>query len=260
MWTPKIPFFQKDPAAEYRCPVPTIFPKFQGGQIAALYTGARSGGDFFDAVTTDHRLVFMLLDIAGKREEALHIAAHVQEKFRADAPVIFGERNKNDAEGVTELLLNVNRAIIGAVGGAHMSSAFVGSYSLNLGILFYVNAGHTPGLIKDSSGVSLLEATGLPLGLFSHATHDAQMCVMEPGSVLLLTSRGIVESKRKRKEFGIERVRETLLNRAFDDASSVCSAALNAVEEFMDGKTPDNDLTTLALLRNAVKRSAVAGN
>lgn len=252
MWIPKIPFFNKqEDKTGYRRPAPTVFPKLDSVQIAALYKGARMGGDFFDVVTTASRLVFLMLDIAGKREKALHIAAHVQDKFRVSTPQVFAKTEVNEAEAATELLLEVNRTIIGAVGGTHFSAGFLGCYSLELGTLCYINAGHTPALLKDSSGVSMLEANGLPLGLFSHATHDAQMCVLEPGAALMLVSRGIVECKHRRREFGIASMREVLAGTKSTNPQEVCSAALAAVEEFTDGAAEKNDLTTLTLIRPA---------
>lgn len=251
MWTSKIPFLKKESAVDYRRPIPTTFPELEGGQMAGLYKGARTGGDFYDVVSTQSRLIFLLLDIAGKREEALHIAAHVQDKFRYSAPKAFAHQDVNEAVAVTELLLHVNRTILEAAKGTHFSAAFLGCYSLTLGTLCYVNAGHTPALLKDSSGVTLLEANGLPLGLFSHATHDAQMCVLEPGAALLLVSRGIIECKHRRREFGIESVRQTLLNTSASDAHQLCNAALDAVQQFANGSSLENDLTTMALIRPA---------
>jgi serine phosphatase RsbU (regulator of sigma subunit) len=261
MWIPKIPFFNnKGEKAGFRRPEPTVFPKVDGVQMAALYKGARTGGDFYDAVTTPSRVVFLMLDIAGKREEALHIAAHVQDMFRVSAPKRFGPTEVNEAEAATDLLLEVNRTIIGACGGTHFSAGFLGCYSLAYGTLCYINAGHTPALLKDSSGVSLLEASGLPLGLFSHATHDAQMCVLEPGAALVLVSRGIVECKHRRREFGIGSMKEMLANTPTSNPNDVCSAALAAVEEFADRASEKNDQTTLTLIRPTMARVAVAAS
>jgi serine phosphatase RsbU (regulator of sigma subunit) len=261
MWIPKIPFFNKPEKIGYRRPEPTVFPKIDGVQMAALYKGARTGGDFYDAVTTPSRVVFLMLDIAGKREEALHIAAHVQDKFRVSAPKRFGPAGVNEAEAATDLLLEVNRTIIDAVGGTHFSAGFLGCYSLDYGTLCYINAGHTPALLKDSSGVSLLVASGLPLGLFSHATHDAQMCVLEPGATLVLVSRGIVECKHRRREFGIDSMKEVLAGTATSNPNEVCSAALAAVAEFADGAKYTNDMTTLTLIRpTASSRVAAAAS
>src|SRR3954464_3545310 len=126
MWIEKIPFLKHKEKTGYRRPEPTVFPKVAGAEMAALYKGARTGGDFYDAVATGSRVVFLMLDIAGKREEALHIAAHVQEKFRAAAPKVFEPVEVNEAEAATELLLTVNRTIIDACGGTHFSAGFLG--------------------------------------------------------------------------------------------------------------------------------------
>ena len=261
MWIPKIPFFNKQEKTGYRRPEPTVFPKLDSVQIAALYKGARTGGDFYDVVTTPTRLVFLMLDIAGQRETALHIAAHVQDKFRVSAPKVFAKTEVNEAEAATELLLEVNRTIISAVGGTHFSAGFLGCYAFDLGTLCYINAGHTPALLKDSSGVTMLEASGLPLGLFSHATHDAQMCVLEPGAALMLVSRGIVECKHRRREFGIASMKELLAGTKSTNPQEVCSAALAAVEEFTDRAPEKNDMTTLTLIRPATTRvNAVAAS
>lgn len=259
MWTPKIAFLQpKEPAIDYRVPAPTVFPNVAGGHIAALYKAARSGGDFYDLVLTGSRMVFVLLDISGQRQEALHIAAHVQDAFRAEVPRLFGDQSANEAEGLTDLLLTLNRTIINAASGPHFSAGFLACYSLDLGTLFYINAGHTPALLKDSSGITVLEATALPLGLFSHATQDAQMCVLEPGATLLLVSRGIIESKQRRREFGLQKVREVLEKKPFHDPHQLCAVVLAAVQEFANGKSAENDLTTLALVRPAVAASLTA--
>jgi hypothetical protein len=49
-----------------------------------------------------------------------------------------------------------------------------------------------------------LEASGLPLGIFSHATQSASTCGLVPGAALLLVSRGIIEAEHNDREFGLE--------------------------------------------------------
>ena len=48
------------------------------------------------------------------------------------------------------------------------------------------------------------------MGLFSHATCDAALVALPPGAALLLVSRGVLEGKRKREEFGLDRVKSGL--------------------------------------------------
>src|SRR6185369_10309599 len=169
--------FQKRPVATQRVPAPTDFPVFEGAELAAAYCGARMGGDFFDVLLSPTgRVVFAMMDIAGIRADALNIAAHVQDVFRAKVPVLFSSEDFNEAEAVTELGIELNRAIMEAAGGARCAPAFLASYSPQIGTITCVNAGHMPGFVVDNSDIILLASNGVPLGLFSHAIHDAQIC------------------------------------------------------------------------------------
>lgn len=248
----RLPFLQATEERPLRQPVSTLLPTLPTLDIAALYRAARMGGDFYDfAITPEGRLVFLLLDIAGKRKEALDIAASVQEQFREQAPRMFQGGDLNQSEAVNGLTVLLNRAILKAEDGVRHAPAFLGCYDPGLGTLTWVNAGHTPALLKDAQGISLLQANGIPLGLFSHATHDAAVGVMQPGSALLVVSKGLVEASRGSKEFGLERVQEVLAAQDYRDATELCSAVLSALESFTRNAAPENDTTLLALMRRA---------
>jgi serine phosphatase RsbU (regulator of sigma subunit) len=113
----------------------------------------------------------------------------------------------------------------------------------------YFNSGHTPGLARDRTGVTELPATGLPLGLFSHMVSNAPMVALEPGAVLLLASRGIVEARSKHEEFGLERVKETLQQSNGASAKELCVSVLNQMQQFTGTAPTHNDVTALALAR-----------
>jgi serine phosphatase RsbU (regulator of sigma subunit) len=246
----RFPFLQATVERPLRQPAPTLLPTLPTVGIAALYRGARMGGDFYDfAVTQCGRLVFLLLDIAGKRQEALDIAASVQQDFREKAPEVFQGQDINQSDAMNNLSILLNRTILKAEDGVRHAPAFLGCYDPALSTLTYVNAGHTPALLKDDQGVTLLKANGIPLGLFSHATHDAAVAVMQPGAALLVVSKGLVESGRGSKEFGLERVVEVLRAGEFRDAQELCAALLGAVETFTRNAAPENDTTVLALMR-----------
>ncbi len=251
-------FFRKPPEVELLRPVPTRFPILSSAQIAVRYHGARIGGDFFDIVCIRGWVVFVVLDIAGKRDWAFHVAATVQAVFRQMAAELFHAEHVNQSDAMTQLVLAINRSIMEISGTAHMSTAFAGSYREELGTLCYVNAGYTPALVRDSHGIVELPASGLPLGLFMHATQDASMTVLEPGAVLLLFSRGLMEARNKRSEFGMERVKKILLSSQSSDAEGFCTEVLDSVLNHMHGRTIENDLSTLALMRIATAAQAHA--
>jgi serine phosphatase RsbU (regulator of sigma subunit) len=253
------------PARVWRTPISAPTPGLANSAIAAKYRAARVGGDFFDFMRAGpSRLAFIVLDIAGKRNEALDVAAQVQELFRARVPELFSADDMNEAEATTELLVSVNKKIIEASGGVRCAAAFLGVYDDLLGTMFYINAGHTPALLRDSEGVTLLSAQGPPLGLFSHTTNDALMSVLRPGSALLVVSKGLVEARVGSKEYGLARAQNAVLAAPLDDAFGLCEHVLNDVSEFLANSTgafrmpftrkdsadnPHNDHTALALVR-----------
>lgn len=273
----KLPFLRNNNSARtLRQPRPAPLPEVADVHLGAAYRSARVGGDFFDfARAGDSRLLLLLLDIAGKRDEALDIAAAVQDVFRGSAD-LFAAEAVNEAVALSQLLLDINRAILAAASGVRCAPGFVGCYNETLGTLSYVNAGHTPALVKDATGICRLEPTGLPLGLFSHATHDASMCVLEPGATLLLVSRGLAEVKGAKDEFGIDRACQYLQQSSHSDPQQLCKDLIEAVRQFVedgnrrsllamvgrnsslgeDDPLSKNDITTVVLAR-AAKAAAV---
>jgi len=191
----KLSFRTVAPVREMRRPAPAALPKLSDCTVAAMYRAARVGGDYYDFLFADSCLVFMFLDIAGKRDEALDVAAVVQQRFQEIGPEIFHDAHGNRNDQITDLTIELNRSIIEASHGVRCAPAFLGCYDENVGFVSYINAGHTPAMLKDDDGITLFRAAGPPLGLFSHSTHDAQLSILRPGAALVLVSKGLVESR-----------------------------------------------------------------
>ena len=267
-------FFERSPQkSNLRTPEPSVFPDKPDLSVSARYKGSRIGGDYYDFFTvSDTRMVFMLTDVAGKRHEALHIAAAVQDTMREKAPKFLADPDANVAEGVTDLVLELNRTIMLAAGGVRSAPTFLGCLDEQFGLIHYVSAGHTPAFIKSDGEVTQLDPTGLPLGLFSHATHDAQVSVAQPGSSIVMVSKGLVETSSGRQEFGVERVRDALAEGSFASAHHLCHELLDRAVKFAEqpssfgpripipgfrGNTEPNDQTVVCLMRMAQSAAAV---
>ncbi len=232
----RIPFRKSSAKRGLRTPVRPGVSAVPTMQIGALYRGARVGGDFYDFVSAGtSRLLFILLDIAGRREEALDIAASVQEVFRG-ATDLFSHDEVNEPVALTQLMLEINRCILDTAGGVRCAPALLGCFNETSGTVSYMNAGHTPALLKDATGISALSPTGLPLGLFSHAMHDAVTCAMPAGAVFLMVSRGLVEAKAGGEEFGLDRVQTVLAESAAKDPQELCANVLEAVRSFLEDR------------------------
>lgn len=230
-------------------PLHSDVPALRQAEIAAIYQGQRVAGDFYEFLrVSPSRVLFGLFDIAGRREDTREILIAAQKTFRSLAPELFAGDDFNEPAAMIELSQQLNRTILRRA-GVRSCPAFIGCYNEDLGTVCYANAGHTPALVRDHGGITLLEATGLPLGLFSHTTRSASTCALVPGAVLLVVSRGIVEAERAGEEFGLEGARRSLQEATVLSARDLCLSVLRGTQQFMRTAPTHNDVTALALVR-----------
>ena len=234
--------FRSDAAAPTLLePVPTVFPTIAGADVAAVFVGKRMAGDFYDSIrVSSERVLIGLLDVAGRREDNRSLLVAAQEVFRAVGLQLFSPRDINESDVCC---------------GVHACPAFIACYHEQFGTLCYTNAGHTPALLRDATGIAELGPTGLPLGLFSHATCEAPTVGMAQQASLLLVSRGVVDCEGHGNShsggFGLERVKDVFQSAPAIAARPLGDSVLEAVAAF-SGKGPIcDDRTALALVRTA---------
>ena len=255
----KLPFLQRGREVTPSVASHADFPPLSGADIAGMIYGQRVGGDFYRFLRANRcRVVFGLLDIAGSHDENHAIVSAARQTFDEIGNASFASEEINEADAMMEFCLEMNLSIRRAASGVRSCSAFMGCYNEELGTICYTNAGHTPGLLRDPSGVTELPATGLPLGLFSASTYEAPTVALQPGASLLLVSRGVVEAAYKREEFGLPRVKQQFERAPLQSASDVAALILEGVQQFTRAPAPLNDVTALALVRAAQGRTAAA--
>ena len=261
----RLPFQSAAPKTASRRPAPSPTPALRGASVAAVFCDQRVSGDYYEFLKTEERLVVVLLDIAGRRDQAFDIEAEVQGELRTRVPALFGGSDINESSALTELLIEVNRTILRAADGVRCAPAFLACYHEKLGTVTYINAGYLPALLRDVDGISLLSASGLPLGLFSHTTQDAAFCALRPGTAMLLASKGLLESRKRNEdfnldrlrdpfargeEFGLERLKESFARAPLFDAKGVCASVINDVRKFTGTTELVDDVTALSLVRS----------
>jgi serine phosphatase RsbU (regulator of sigma subunit) len=270
-------FFEREaPKANLRIPRPSVLPENDGLSASALYRGSRVGGDYFDFVPVNStRMLFLLSDVAGKRDEVMNVAAALQDILSDRAVSLLAEEDANVSDGVTALALELNRTVMQSAGGVRPAPTFLACLDEQFGLLHYVNAGHTPAFIRNDAEVLQLETTGLPFGLFSHATHDSAVSVAQPGASIVLVSKGFVEASAGRQEFGAQRVAEFLGRQSFLSPQQLCHELLESAVQFSQQPSSfgpqfsiagfrsaqePNDMTVVCLMRSgqAAARAASA--
>lgn len=254
----KLSFPYSRPSAAVTAPTPAEFPPLSGADIAGMVQGKKVGGDLYHFLRANRcRVIFGMLDVAGRHEENHGIVEAARRTFQEVGMQKFAYEEINEADAMMELCLELNLSIRKAAAGVRSCAAFLGCYNEELGTICYANAGHTPGLLRDPSGITELPATGLPLGLFSASTYEAPTAALQKGASLLLVSRGVVEAapKNKKDEFGLERVKDHFTKASQENASEIATDIVNAVQQFLGAKPDQNDVTALALVRASSARA-----
>ena len=246
----RFPFQRTETSDRAGAPTDAELPQLSGADIAGVVYGQRVGGDFYQfARASTQRVVFGLLDVAGDSKENHGIVVAANETFRGKGPSCLGDDELNEADAMMEFCQALNASIRSAAKGIRTCAAFLGCFNESLGTVCYINAGHTPGLLRYDSSISELPATGMPLGLFSASTYEAPTVAVPKGGALLLASRGVVEAAQKREEYGLQRLKAQFEQMPLTSARDVASSAMTAVRQYADGGSKQNDLTTLALVR-----------
>jgi serine phosphatase RsbU (regulator of sigma subunit) len=245
---------------DVRTPLRADLSGLRGLDLHSRYHAPRCGGDFFDAIGVGSRVIFLLTDIAGKRNDAHTIAAKTQDIFRGKAAAIFGPIDTNLMDATTELVHEINHALIHASNGVHYAPTFVGCFDLELGILAYINAGGQSAIFRESDGVRPLGNASVPMGLFSHFTYEPSMLMFEPEAKLLIVTKGVTDGGAEgHTEFGVEKLVGLLKGSAAKSAAELCEETLQAAYEVK--KTPwykrllgrryePEDMTVLAIVRH----------
>ena len=231
-------------------PVAAPFPALRGAEIAAVFSGRR-GGDFYDVVrVSSSKVLFGLVDLHSRLRQNRKMPSALRRAFCDAGTQLLKSAEANEPDALIQLCVQLNRFVIERGGRAHSCPAFGGCFDEDLGTVCYFNAGHTPGLVRHSSGVSALATTSLPLGLFSHSTPHARMIALEPGAVLLLVSRSVVdaEAKEKGEQYGLRRVRHTLKNTHLVHPCDLCTLVLQGMQGFAR-KPGCEAISALALIR-----------
>jgi len=229
--------------------VAALFPAMRGAEIGAIFSGQLKGGDFYEVVrVSPSRVLFGLVELHSRLRQSSEMPSALRRIFCDKGTQLLQSAEANEADALIELFNQLNHFVIERGFRAHSCPAFGGCYNEDLGTVCYFNAGHTPGLVRYSSGVSELASTSLPLGLFSHITPDPVMIALEPGAALLLVSRSVVVAETKGEEYGLARVGEALKNIHRASARDLCTVVLEGVQGF--ARKPQHEaITALALIR-----------
>jgi serine phosphatase RsbU (regulator of sigma subunit) len=185
--------------------VPDILVRFSTGEICGrCIPAAQTGGDFIDCISlSDGRYLAVIGDVSGHGIGAAVTMAMVKGALHALA------ESFTDLE---TLMKRLNHFIF--ENSAKQTFVSMTALVVDEGnkALEYINAGHMPGLIKDSVGaISEFSNRSLVLGIVPQAEFLSRKIDWSAPLDLLLYTDGINEATNVRnEEFGTERIKNVL--------------------------------------------------
>jgi sigma-B regulation protein RsbU (phosphoserine phosphatase) len=208
--------------------------------IASTLLAAREvGGDIYDYFLRDDKVFFCIGDASGKGVASALIMSVTHSMFRS-----FGSRESHPAR----IMMKINQAVCHGNESSMFVTFFIGMLDLPTGRLHYCNAGHDTPLIIDGEALPLEVISNIPLGVDEDWYYEGQETVLKPGSTLLLYTDGLTEAMDARhKQFGLQRVKDTINKNIDTTSQQLLDSLLNAHSEFVGGAEQSDDLTMLAV-------------
>jgi len=221
--------------------LPPTLPKLENLDIAAKFVPARAiGGDLYDFVNYSmSRTAIVIGDVSGKGAPAAIYAALVSGILRSHAPI---------EPGPAEMLSAVNFSL----GERRIEGQFVSLiYAVwddRARTLQVANSGLPRPIYCHDGKIEIIEATGLPLGLFDEADYDEFNFRAKPGDLFVFFSDGILDASNKAGDlFGRERVERIVSGNLDASASAIVDLIFNAVTEHDAGEGAFDDETVVAI-------------
>ncbi|MCL6481051.1 MAG: SpoIIE family protein phosphatase, partial [Firmicutes bacterium] len=226
---------------------PRTIPKVPGLHLSAICRAARMvSGDYYDFVPmTPNHLAIVLADISGKGISAALLMASLQAALRSQLLIEGAERHST-----AELVARLNLHLFRNSSEDRYATLFFAIYEAATATLRYTNAGHLPPLYVCGDRVCRLETGGMVVGLFEHCTFEQGVLTLEPGSVLVAYSDGLVEPENVYgEEFGVRRVQNEVLRQQRLPPEALAETLMVAVEEWSGAPDRADDMTVIVARR-----------
>src|SRR6185312_11796084 len=170
--------------------LPQTLPQLAHLEVAAKFSPARTiGGDLYDFLSySQSRLGLVVGDVSGKGAPAAIYAGVVAGILRSHAPM---------EPAPAEMLTAVNYSLVERRIDAQFVSLIYGIWDDAHLTLQVANSGLPRPVYCHKGKTQLIEATGLPLGLFEDAEYDEFVFQAEADDIFVFFSDGILDATNR---------------------------------------------------------------
>jgi len=197
------------------------------------------GGDYFDIINLDNKVVFTVDDIAGHGIPASLLMSIFRTTFVYKI---------KETQSIEETIKYLNNLIANTTDNNLYVTSFTCEIDKKDRTLKYINAGHNPPLLIRKNKITYLEKGSLVLGLFEDIDYFEVQHKLESNDLILLFTDGLIEAENsKGEQFGINRVIKLLKKNIKSNAEQIQNKIINSVKEFIKKQAFDDDLTIMII-------------
>jgi len=221
--------------------LPPSCPNLPGADVAARFNPAHAiGGDMYDFLDYKFpRACVVVGDVSGKGAPAALYAAMVSGIMRSLA---------HSEPPPAQMLTSVNRAL----NQRRLEPTYVvlccALWDDERKIMRVANSGLPRPIYLHQGHAHMIEAAGLPLGMFEDAAYDEITIHASPGDVFVFLSDGIIDAGNQHdQQFGRTRLEQVVDKHGKNNAREIVDAIFAAADEFSAGTEVFDDQTVVVL-------------
>ena len=225
--------------------LPNIFPAFPQREDFEVFANMRPAkgvsGDFYDFYLFGDKLAFVIADVSGKGVPAA--------LFMMTAKSVIKNAFSSSAD-IREVVRKVNNELCENNVALMFVTAFLGIIDLKEGVMTYVNAGHTPPLLKHDFGTFeyINIRNNCILGIIPNADFEKQEMNLEKGDILFMYTDGVTEAMDSYGNlYGSKRLKDVLNkeNMKYVDIYGIVPMVRKDIDKFCKEEKQTDDITIL---------------
>lgn len=221
--------------------LPRSHPAIDGWEVWSYSVPANDvGGDLVDYVELGpDRIGVALGDVSGKGLGAALLTAKLQATLRALGP---------DSVSLDELGERMNGILHRDGLDNRFATLFYAELTPGSSHARYLNAGHNPPFLFRSGRIDTLPPSAPPLGMLPDSRYSEGVLDLDPGDMLVVYSDGLTEATNPdEEEFGADRLQDLVAGAAGLTPAEAGRVVLQAVERFLEGERPHDDLSVVVV-------------
>ena len=221
--------------------LPHSLPVLQNAEVAARFNPAHAiGGDLYDFLDyKPPRACIAIGDVSGKGAPAALYAALVSGIVRSLAP---------SEPAPAAMLAAVNHSLNQRRLDAQFVVLTCALWDDQQRTMRVANSGLPRPIYCHNGHAHMIEAAGLPLGMFEDVSYEEITIQGSPGDVFVFFSDGIVDaSNDKDDQFGRVRIEQVIAKNCNRNAKQIADALFQAAEKFSAGAPVFDDQTSVVL-------------